>query len=435
MWRNLVSRWNWLSGNQTAQLLNRSNVLSSYFSPVSQTQTAPNYEENNDFKATSIPFAEATANQTDVSLSFAKHLFLKEANKNVVVSPLLIQVALSLVAAGSDGSTLCQLLSFLKIPSVDDLNHFASKLSKITFVDGLPGRGTYLNFANGIWLDQSLIPKPSFKQILDSHRRAAFAQVDFRNKVEVTQQINSWVEENTNGLVKNAFHECSLGVSDRFVFVNALHFKGSWLKKFESSKTKDYEFHLLCGSSVEVPFMTSKKRQLIRAYDGFKVLSLPCEHGFTMYIFLPDSHYGLASLVEKVGSHQSSFLENHLPQTLQEVGHLRIPKFKFSYDVMASNQLKELGLTLPFAGGELTEIADSIDGETLSVSNIFQKAFIEVDEEGREAEPGTTKYLIKISNPPSKIDFVADHPFLFLIRAEVSGAVLFVGQVLNPLAG
>ena len=258
----------------------------------------------------------------------------------------------------------------------------------------------------------------------------------------MAQQINSWAEKNTNGLIKDLVQERSLEKFDGLVFINALYFKGAWLEKFNSWKTKDYKFYQ--GSdvkSVKAPFMTSKERQLIKVCDGFKVLGLPYKfekHHFTMYIFLPDANNGLPSLVEKMGS-QSNFLEQNLPESRVEVGDFRIPKFKLSYEVMASDLLKELGLTLPFVEGELTEIVDSFEGESLYVSDIFQKACIEVNEEGTEAAAVTYAFLgvtcSRNFEPPPEIDFVADHPFLFMIREDETGAMLFVGQVLNPLEG
>lgn len=252
------------------------------------------------------------------------------------------------------------------------------------------------------------------------------------------QEINSWAENETSGLIKEVLPAGSVDSSARLVFANALYFKGAWNEKFDESTTKDYDFHLGSGSSVKAPFMTSKKKQFIRACNGFKVLGLPYKQGedkrrFNMYFFLPDENDGLSALAEKVGS-ESGFLERHLPQHQVEVGDFRIPKFKISYGVETSNVLKELGVTLPFSGGELTEMVDSADGQKLYVSSIFQKAFIEVNEEGTEAAAASAA-VIKLRGIPSKIDFVADHPFLFVVREDMTGTLLFIGQVLHPLAG
>lgn len=129
---------------------------------------------------------ESISNQNDVSLSLTKHLLLTEGkDSNLVYSPLSIHVVLSLIAAGSKGPTLDQLLTFLKSKSCDHLNSFASELVAVVFADGSPSGGPRLSFANGAWVDKSLPLKPSFKQVVDTAYKAALNQVDFQTKVNV----------------------------------------------------------------------------------------------------------------------------------------------------------------------------------------------------------------------------------------------------------
>jgi len=140
---------------------------------------------------------------------------------------------------------------------------------------------------------------------------------------------------------------------------------------------KDYDFHLLNGSSVKVPFMTNFGDQFIEVFNDFKVLRLPYEQGkdkrqFSMYIFLPNAKDGLPALVEKV-----ELLQHRLPFTKVEVGDFRIPKFKFSFELETSRMLKELGVILPFSHEGLTNMVDSpAASQDLYVSNIFQKSFM-----------------------------------------------------------
>ncbi|XP_057505137.1 serpin-ZX [Actinidia eriantha] len=383
---------------------------------------------------------QSIANQTDVSLGLALHVAQNEAKgSNLVFSPLSIHVVLSLVAAGSKGPTRDQLLSFLKSKSTDDLNSLSSQLVSLVFADGGPAGGPRLSFANGVWVDQSHSLKHSFKQVVDDVYKAALNQVDFQTKaVEATSEVNSWAEKETNGLIKELLPSGSVDGSTRLIFANAVYFKGAWNAKFNASETKDHDFHLLNGSSIQVPFMTSKKKQLVRAFDGFKVLTLPYKQGedkrrFSMYFFLPDAKDGLPALIEKVSS-ESGFVDQHLPYQEVEVGDFLIPKFKFSFGFEASKVLKGLGLVLPFSGEGLTEMVDSPVGRNLHVSSIFHKSFIEVNEEGTEAAAASAGVVkLRALLPMDKIDFVADHPFLFLIREDMTGVVLFVGQVLNPL--
>lgn len=256
--------------------------------------------------------------------------------------------------------------------------------------------------------------------------------------VEVTNEVNSWVDKETSGLIKEVLPSGSVDMSTRLIFANALYFKGAWNEKFDASKTIDNDFHLLNGSSVKVPFMTSKKKQFVSAYDGFKVLGLLYKQGgdrrrFSMYMFLPDAKDGLLALVEKVGS-ESGFLDRHLPLEEVEVGEFKIPKFKISFGFEASKVLKDLGLASPFSGeGGLTEMVDSSQGKNLYVSSIFHKSFIEVNEEGTEAAAASAGVIkLRGLQMTSKLDFVADHPFIFLIREDMTGVVLFIGHVLNP---
>ncbi|KAJ6679200.1 SERINE PROTEASE INHIBITOR SERPIN [Salix purpurea] len=383
---------------------------------------------------------ESIGNQTDVALTLSKQILLTESNNsNLVFSPLSIQVLLSLIASGSKGPTLDQLLSFLKSKSSDHLRSFSSDLLAVVFTDGSASGGPRLKFANGVWVDNSLSLKPSFKQVVDNTYRAATNQVDFQTKaVEVTNEVNTWAEKETTGLIKEVLPSGSVDRTTRLILTNALYFKGAWNEKFDASTTKDDDFYLLNGGSVRVPFMTSKKKQFVCDFDGFKVLALPYKQGedkrkFSMYFYLPDAKDGLQALVEKVAS-ESGFLDRHLPQKQVKVDDLRIPRFKISFGFEASKALKGLGLVSPFSKeADLTEMVDSSAGQGLCVSSIFHKSFIEVNEEGTEAAAASAGVVaLRGLSFPTKIDFVADHPFLFLIREDMTGVVMFVGHVLDP---
>ncbi|KAM1784542.1 hypothetical protein FF1_037500 [Malus domestica] len=391
-------------------------------------------------------------NQTDVGLRMMKPLFLNEGeNSNIVYSPLSIHCILSLIAAGTKGQTEEELLSFLKSQSTAHLNLLASEIVPLVFADGSPIGGPILSFANGLWVDKSTPLKPSFKEVVYSFYKAAQKEVDFQTKAEqVRIELNSWAEKETKGLIKEILPFQSVNSLTRLIFANALYFKGVWDDKFDASETKEYDFHCINGkSSVKVPFMTSYKNQYLKAFDSFKVLKLNYEKGeneerhFSMCVFLPDEKDGLPTLVDRVSS-KPGFLDRHLPRRKVKVGDFRIPKFNIAFGFEASTILKDLGLVLPFhvdpyKGGNLTEMVNSPPGETPSISGILHKSFIEVNEEGTEAAAVTATGIIVEAlypyHPPKTIDFVADHPFLFFLREETTGAVLFIGQVLNPLEG
>lgn len=348
-------------------------------------------------------------------------------------------MVLSLIAAGSSGSTREELLTFLKSESVDNLNKLSSELVSVVFADGSPAGGPKLSFANGVWVDQTLPFKPAFKKVVDDLYKASSNQVDFLTKaVEVAAEVNSWAENQTNGLIKDLLPPGSVDSTTRLIFANGLYFKGAWNEKFDASETKEDDFHLLDGTSVKVPYMTSKKTQFVRTFDGFKVLSLPYKQGddkrqFSMYFLLPDAKDGLMALSEKVGS-QPGFLGDHIPRRKVEVGDFRVPRFKISFGFESSKVLKNLGINSAFSVGGLTEMVDSPEAQNLCVSDIFHKSFIEVNEEGTEAAAASAAMVtLRGVFVAEKIDFVADRPFMFLIREDMTGVVLFVGHVMNPL--
>ncbi|KAL3637265.1 hypothetical protein CASFOL_019564 [Castilleja foliolosa] len=383
---------------------------------------------------------KSIVNQSDVALTLTKHVFSTKAKDGgdlvLVFSPLSIHVVLGMIAAGSDGSTRHQLLRYLKAKSVQQLTSQASQFVTLLFADGAPLGGPRLSFSNGVWVEQSLNLEPSFKQIVENDFRSALYHVDFKFEPDdARQQVNTWAEKKASGLIKELLPPDAVKSTTRIILANAVYFKGTWNQKFDPSLTKNDVFFLLNGSSAEVPFMTSEKMQYISSFVDFKVLSLPYKQGgdkrrFAMHFFLPNAKDGLPALVEKVSS-EPGFIEDHLPYEEVEVGDFRIPKFKIDFGFEASEALTGHGLVLPF---ECSEMADS----TLEVTKIYQETFIEVNEEGTEAAAASAAVVEYTANDMSEededplIDFVADHPFLFVVREDISGVVLFVGQVLNP---
>ncbi|KAJ4964575.1 hypothetical protein NE237_016424 [Protea cynaroides] len=320
--------------------------------------------------------------------------------------------------------------------------------------------------------------------------------------VEVVNEVNSWVEKETSGLIKEVLPLKSVHSSTKLVFANALYFKGTWNQKFDASKTKDYDFHLLEGGSVHVPFMTSKEDQFVCAYDGFKVLKLPYRQGedkrrFSMYFFLLDAKDRLPALVEKcffggekaveVVNEVNSWVEKETSGLIKEVlppgsvdsstklvfanalyfnGNWN-EKFDASktkdYDfyLLDGESLYYIHISpTPYSQGEdkrrfsmyffLPDTEDRLPALVEKVAskprfsrsrtfvcNIFHKSYMEVNEEGTEAAAVTAAmmYLCAFDDDDDddEIDFVADHPFMYLIKEDTTGVVLFIGKILNPL--
>uniref|UniRef100_A0ACD5X660 Uncharacterized protein n=1 Tax=Avena sativa TaxID=4498 RepID=A0ACD5X660_AVESA len=364
------------------------------------------------------------------------------AATNAAYSPLSLHVGLSLVAAGAGGTTREQLVAVLGSgeagEEAEGLHALAEKVVQVVLADASAAGGPRVAFANGVFVDASLALKPSFKELAVCRYKADVQSVDFQTKpAEALVQVNSWVEKVTTGLIKDILPEGSIDNTTRLVLGNALYFKGAWHEKFDASKTKGDMFHLLDGSSVQAPFMSTTTKQYITSTDNLKILKLPYHQGgddrqFSMYILLPEAQDGLWGLA-KMLSTEPGFIENHIPTKKVQVGQFKLPKFKISFGFEASDMLKGLGLQLPFnTEADLSEMVDSSATQNLYISSVHHKSFVEVNEEGTEAAAATS-VQVAFRSLPQKIDFVADHPFLFLIREDINGVVLFVGHVVNPL--
>ncbi|KAG6409000.1 hypothetical protein SASPL_132028 [Salvia splendens] len=340
------------------------------------------------------------------------------------------------------GSARSQILIYLKSESAEHLSSFYSQIATMIFDEGCAG-GPILSTKNGLWFDQSLTLKPAFRDIVQNSYEAVAQRVDFQHQGEkARKEVNSWCEKTTNGLINEILPRNSVSDLTRLVFANAVYFKGTWGNKFDANLTRDADFHLLNGSSIRAPFMTNWDKQYVGFFDGFKVLKLPYRHGsgdtrrFSMCIYLPDARDGLPSLVERVCS-EPGFVDRHLPHGKVNLDEFRIPKFKMGFEFEASRVLKELGVVGVFERGGVSEmVEESPDGEELWADKIHHKAIVEVNEEGTEAAAVTGLFIggSCMQRPRPRPRFVADHPFIFTIREDTSGVVLFVGQLLDPHA-
>ncbi|XP_047959828.1 serpin-ZX-like [Salvia hispanica] len=381
--------------------------------------------------------------ESDNYLRLAKNVIADgNKEKNLIFSPLSIHVVLSITLAGSSGSARSQLLTYLKTERVEDLNFLYSQIAATVFADGSHVGGPLLSTKNGLWVHRSLTFKPVFRDIVHNSYKAATQLADFQNQPEeARKEVNAWCEKETKGLIKAILPPKSVTKDTRLIFANAVYFKGKWNQIFDANLTRDDDFYLLDGSSVRAPFMTNRYYQCVEAFDGFKVLRLSYQQGsdkrrFSLYIYLPDAKDGLPSLTERICS-EPGFIESHLPYSAVAVDEFRIPKFKIGFEFEATDVMKKLGVVDIFDMRGLMEMVE--DGEDLAVNKIRHKAFVEVDEEGTVAVAVTEESdddlgCSMYEDEEPKMRFVADHPFLFTIREDTSGVLLFVGRLLDPLA-
>ncbi|PVH37997.1 hypothetical protein PAHAL_5G146800 [Panicum hallii] len=365
------------------------------------------------------------------------------SSANLAVSPLSLHAALALLGAGARGATLDQIVAFLGPaggPAHAALaSHVALHMLAADSAGG--GGGPAVRFANGVWVDAALRLKDAYARVAAEHYRAEARPAPFKSRPEDARlQINQWIESATAGRIKDLLPQDSIHGATPAVLANALYFKGGWESKFDASLTRDGAFYLPTGGHVSVPFMSSTGKQYIASRLGYKVLRLPYARGrehraFSMYVYLPDAHDGLPTLLQKLSSDPAALLESSATLTAKvPVREFRVPRFTLSYKTEAAATLRDLGLTLPFDPvradfGDMLEAAP----EPLVVSEVYHECFVEVNEEGTEAAAATAAVMaFGCGRPSPPEDFVADHPFVFLIQEDLSGVVVFAGQVTNP---
>ncbi|XP_074310472.1 serpin-Z1C-like [Silene latifolia] len=380
------------------------------------------------------------------SADVVKHVIKQnlDKKKSLVCSPASIDAVLRILAVGTENSTHEQLLKLLGHGDVSELNAAATKLSEVLKAsDGIDA--PEISYVNALWLDQQFSLKDEFEKVLREVHNVYPRVVDFFNQGDqVVKEANSWAKQKTKGLIKQILTSNSISRETALLLANALYFKGTWQHSFKSINTKDDGFNLLDGHKVRVPFMNQYGNSFdFGTFDKCKVIRMTYKTGestkcFSMYVFLPHDKDGLPNLIDEI-----KIDENMLTQQFKlnntKVNKLRIPKFNLTSDVSLKETMKQLGLISPFDNDcqDFTAIVDDPKA-ALYVTDIFQKCCVETNEQGTVATATTTCKIKKMKRAPSgrplppPIEFIADHPFMFMIREDISGAILFVGTMLHP---
>lgn len=378
------------------------------------------------------------AHQIDFSLRLARRVaFMNANNSNLVFSPLSIHTVLSLIAVGSNGSTLKEFFSILGTRKVEHLNDLYKNSTCHILAKGSANGGPHLCSSNRVWVRYGLEIKKKFQKTAEIVYGATVDHANFRSSVaDFVKEVDSWVQNVTNGVVSGLLLSDLFNRYSGLLFASVLYFKGEWEEEFDVSETRHYDFYLLSGRSIEITFMTSKNKHFLAEYDNFKVLRLPYKQGkdwrkFFMYVFLPNARDGLWKLYNAMVS-EDGFLNKYNPLTMVRVRNFMLPRFKISFVLEASEVLENLGMKLPFnSTADLSKMVNLPEGG-VTVSSILQKSVLEVDEKGTETGSALENQYDSCSVSPLPMDFVADHPFVFLIKEETTGVVIFAGHLLNP---
>jgi serpin B len=373
---------------------------------------------------------------------FAMDLYarLRSAPGNVFFSPYSISTALAMTYAGANGETANQMTHTLHLDLPPDKLHpaFAELETDLNAIQ--EKQQVQLAAANSLWPQIGFDFRPDYLALCKQYYGAAIFPVDFVQQTEAARtKINDWVSVRTNRKIPELIKPGILNASDRLVLVDAIYFKGNWQSKFDAAQTEDQPFHISSKISVTAPLMQQTSQFGYVEFPGLQVLEMPYTGGdISMIVLLPQNVDGLDDLEKRLTTKN---LERwtQLPQLFRpglphRTVHVFFPKFLVRSQFSLADTLSAMGM--PDAFDSLKADFSGMDGRRdLYISRVIHEAYANVDEKGTEAAAATAvtaTYGAAPENPPPIPVFRADHPFLFLIRDNVTGSILFLGRVMNP---
>lgn len=353
---------------------------------------------------------------------------------NVFFSPLSVEAALGMTAAGAKGNTLAQMAKALSLPADTAAAHAGFKSLFAALNDEktpAEKRGFELAVANAIWGSATYPWRKEYLALVNDNYGGGLFHTDFSQPEPARAKINGWVEGQTKQRIKDLLPPRSITELTRLVLTNAIYFKGKWEHEFDKKRTKAGPFTLADGTKGEAQFMHKSLGAQYAETDDVLAVELPYKgREVSMLVLLPRKADGMPALEKTVSGATLDAVVKKL--AWQETVNLTLPKFKLETDYDLVPGLKALGMTDAFDPDTADLSGLHTSRESLYISLVLHKAFCEVNEEGTEAAAATavvvaTPSAIRVPKLPK--EFKADRPFLFAIRHNPTGTVLFAGKV------
>ncbi|MDZ7850432.1 MAG: serpin family protein [Halodesulfurarchaeum sp.] len=366
--------------------------------------------------------------------------------ENAIVSPLSVTTTLAMAFAGAGGETRSQMREALEYSLNDESLHPAFNAlqrelnDRAAEIEDLPSGYEAgddpvpfeLSLVNAVWGQSGFPFEEAYLEVLADHYGGGLREVDYRADPErVRRTINDWVAGQTAGRIDELLPQGTLDTLTRLVLTNAVYFKANWHEPFDPEDTRQAPFRPLQGSPTEVPMMTTTDPAPYAAVDGTQAVELPYLGGdVSMLVLLPPP-----GEFESVEARLDSVLYSTVAEALEpREGSIAIPKFEFGAGYKLKPALETLGMPEAFdpQAADFSGMADiEGTGERLFIDDVYHDTYIGVDETGTEAAAATGAVIGYTSAPADPFEFVADRPFLFAIRDRPTGAILFLGRVVD----
>lgn len=356
------------------------------------------------------------------SADFAIRLFQKtrDGNKNSLISPLSVMLALSMTANGAKGETLAQMEALLggDIP-METLNEYL-----YSYINALPSEKTAkLNVANSIWFrDNGFTAENTFLQKNADYYGAAVYKSAF--DVKTLRDINNWVKKNTDGMIEKIIDD--LDPDAVMYLINTVLFDAEWKNIYKKDEVRDGTFTALDGTKRTASMMYSAEHLYL---DDGKAIGFikPYRNGYSFVALLPNEDISLSDYAASMTG--KSFVDT-IKNAKDIPVETAIPKFSYDYDNEMSGALKALGMTLPFDSTKADFSAlGSSDSGNIFISRVLHKAYIAVDEKGTKAGAATAADIKATSDTGGLYSVTLDRPFVYAVIDDAYGLPVFIGAV------
>ncbi len=374
----------------------------------------------------------------DGNSAFAFDLYqaLSEADGNLFYSPYSISLALAMTYAGARGDTEQQMADTLNFILPQDRLHPAFNSLDLELgsrgegAEGKDGEGFRLNVVNAIWGQKDYAFLSQFLDLLAENYGAGLRVLDFISAPEESRiTINDWVSDQTEGRIEDLIPPGLINSLTRLVLTNAIYFNAAWQYPFPEDVTEDGSFYLLDGGEVTVPMMRQTESFGYAEGDGYQAVELLYDGGeLSMVILLPQAG-NFEAFEDSLDAQQVDGIIGGLEG--RQVA-LAMPKFEFESEFSLRGTLSAMGMPIAFSGD--ADFSGMTGNRDLFIADVIHKAFVSVDEAGTEAAAATAVVMELTAVPGEPVEVTIDRPFIFLIRDIETGAILFVGRVLNPSA-